>query len=59
MGHASGRTTAHGSRVGRVYRETTDEMRVRVVTSLEDRLAVVLRIAEDSESMWAGHDALG
>jgi integrase len=46
MGHAGGHTTAHGSRIGRVYRETTDEMRARVVVTLEERLAVVLKIAE-------------
>jgi integrase len=26
MGHAGGRTLEYGSRIGRVYRETTDEM---------------------------------
>src|SRR6266487_1863183 len=37
MGHAGGRTPEHGSRIGRVYRETTDEMRLRVVAALEER----------------------
>jgi len=46
MGHAGGRTPEHGSRIGRVYRETTDEMRARVVAALEARLAVVLQVAE-------------
>jgi hypothetical protein len=47
MGHAGGRTPKHGSRIGRVYRETTDEMRLRVVAALEERLAIVLKIAEE------------
>jgi hypothetical protein len=47
MGHAGGRTPEHGSRIGRVYRETTDEMRLRVVAALEERLAIVLKIAEE------------
>jgi integrase len=45
MGHAGGRTTAHGSRIGRVYRETTDKMRARVVAAMEERLAAVLKVA--------------
>jgi integrase len=47
MGHAGGRAPEHGSRIGRVYRETTDEMRLRVVAALEERLAIVLKIAEE------------
>jgi integrase len=45
MGHASGRTAAHGSPIGRAYRETTDEMRARMVAAIEERLAVVQTIA--------------
>jgi integrase len=46
MGHAGGRHTERGSVVGRVYRHTTAEMRDRVVTALEERLATVLEVAE-------------
>jgi len=52
MGHAGGRTPEHGSRIGRVYRETTDEMRLRVVAALEERLAIVLKIAEE-KAAWS------
>jgi Phage integrase family len=47
MGHAGGRAPEHGSRIGRAYRETTDEMRQRVVAALEERLSVVLKVAEE------------
>jgi integrase len=46
MGHASGRHPEHGSRMGRVYRETTPEMVARVVAAIEARLAVVLDVAQ-------------
>jgi len=46
MGHASGHTPEHGSRIGRAYRETTNDMRARVVAALEQRLAVVFQVAE-------------
>jgi integrase len=45
MGHAGGRHLEQGSRMGRVYRETTPEMIARVVTAIEARLIVALRIA--------------
>jgi hypothetical protein len=45
MGHAGGRTPEHGSRIGRVYRETTDEMRLRVVAAIDERLAIALNVA--------------
>jgi Fe2+ or Zn2+ uptake regulation protein len=35
MGHAGGRHPEHGSRMGRVYRETTPEMVARVVAAVE------------------------
>jgi integrase len=58
MGHAGGRTPEHGSRIGRVYRETTDEMRLRMVAALEERLAVVLKIAEEKAARSAPPDRL-
>jgi integrase len=45
MGHAGGRHPEQGSRMGRVYRETTPEMVTRVVAAIEVRLAVVLEAA--------------
>jgi integrase len=45
MGHAGGRHSEQGSRMGRVYRETTPEMVVRVVAAVQVRLAVVLEVA--------------
>jgi hypothetical protein len=45
MGHSGGRHPEQGSRMGRVYRETTPEMRRRVVAAVEERLAVVLKTA--------------
>jgi hypothetical protein len=46
MGYAGGRRLEQGSRMGRVYRETTPAMLIRVVRAIEDRLAVVLDIAK-------------
>jgi integrase len=46
MGHAGGRPAERGSTVGRVYRHTTPEMLARVVGAIEERLAVVLRVAD-------------
>jgi integrase len=46
MGHAGGRHPEQGSRMGRVYRETTPEMVTRVVAAIQVRLAVVLEVAE-------------
>jgi hypothetical protein len=45
MGHAGGRHPEQGSRMGRVYRETTPEMVTRVVAAVETRPAVVLEVA--------------
>jgi integrase len=50
MGHAGGRRIEHGSRIGRVYRETTPEMVARVVTAIEQRLAIVLTAASDQRA---------
>jgi integrase len=47
MGHAGGRRSERGSAIGRVYRHTTAEMRGAVVSALEERLAVVLRVAKE------------
>src|SRR6266487_2030039 len=46
MGHAGGRHLEQGSRMGRVYRETTPEMVARIVAAVETRLAVVLEVAQ-------------
>jgi hypothetical protein len=46
MGHAGGRHGEHGSPVGRTYRHTSAEMRERVVSAIEERLAAVVRAAE-------------
>jgi integrase len=48
MGHAGGRHPEQGSRMGRVYRETTPEMTARIVSAIEARLAVVLEVAAQS-----------
>ena len=53
MGHAGGRHSEQGSRMGRVYRETTPEMVARVVAAIETRLAVVLEVAAQ-ETHWRG-----
>ena len=53
MGHAGGRYLEQGSRMGRVYRETTPEMNARVVAAIEARLAVVVKIAERKEAIRA------
>jgi hypothetical protein len=45
MGHASGRHPEHGSRMGRVHRETAPEMVARVVAAIDTRLAGVLEAA--------------
>jgi hypothetical protein len=45
MGHAGGRHPEQGSRMGRVYRETTPEMVTRVVAAIDARLAMVLEVA--------------
>jgi integrase len=45
MGHAGGRRSERGSTVGRAYRHTTAEMRMRVLNTVEDRLTLVLEIA--------------
>lgn len=51
MGHrAGGRGRAEGSAIGRHYRHTTPEMHARVVAAVEERLAVVLQVAEELSS---------
>ena len=48
MGHQrSGRTDDGGSRIGTRYRHTTPEMAARVVTAVEERLDVVLKVAAE------------
>jgi hypothetical protein len=58
MGHAGGRRVEQGSRIGRVYRETTSEMLARVVAAIDQRLAVVLTVASDQRGR-PGHDLYG
>jgi hypothetical protein len=48
MGHAGGRRSERGSTIGRAYRHTTAEMRATVVSALQERLTVVLQIAEEA-----------
>jgi integrase len=49
MGHeASGRGQHRGSAMGAHYRHTTQEMATRVIDAMEQRLTVVLQVAEDS-----------
>jgi integrase len=46
MGHAGGRRgSGEGSAIGRAYRHTSPEIRARVVTALEARLAITLEVA--------------
>jgi integrase len=49
MGHeAMGRTGQHrGSAMGAHYRHTTPEMAARVIDAIQQRLTIVLRVAED------------
>jgi len=44
--HASSRGGLGGSAIGAHYRHTTPEMAARVVDAIEQRLAVVLGVAE-------------
>jgi hypothetical protein len=48
MGHeATGRSDQHrGSAMGVHYRHTTPEMAARVIDAIQQRLAIVLRVAE-------------
>jgi hypothetical protein len=47
MGHAGGRRDRPGSPMGRVYRETTPAMLVRVTAALDERIDLARRIAAD------------
>ena len=46
MGHASSRGHLRGSAIGAHYRHTTPEMAARVVEAIQQRLTVVLEVAE-------------
>jgi hypothetical protein len=47
MGHeASGRGQQRGSAIGAHYRHTTPEMAARVVEAVQERLVIVLEVAE-------------
>jgi integrase len=46
MGHRAGSRAGQGSTIGRRYRHTTPEMRARVISAIETRLAITLQIAE-------------
>jgi integrase len=50
MGHeATGRSGQHrGSAMGAHYRHTTSEMAVRVIDAIQQRLTIVLQLAEES-----------
>jgi hypothetical protein len=46
-------TVTGSAAIGRVYRETTEEMRLRVVAALEKRLAVALKVAQEKAAYGA------
>jgi hypothetical protein len=46
MGHAGGHRGGEGSVIGAHYRHTTPEMAARVVEAIQQRLTVVLGVAE-------------
>jgi hypothetical protein len=49
MGHqATGYCSQHGSTMGAHYRHTTPEMAMRAIDAIEQRLTVVLRLAEQA-----------
>jgi hypothetical protein len=50
MGHeATGRSGQHrGSAMGAHYRHTTPEMAARIIEAIQQRLTIVLQVAEDS-----------
>jgi integrase len=50
MGHAGGHRGGEGSAIGLRYRHTTPEMEVRVVTAIEQRLAMSLAVANEVNS---------
>jgi hypothetical protein len=52
MGHERSRHGAldGGSRIGARYRHTTPEMAIRVVNSIQERLTIALRVAQDTQA---------
>jgi hypothetical protein len=50
MGHQRSRhgDLDGGSRIGARYRHTTDALALRVVEAIQERLAIALRVAEDT-----------
>ncbi|HEV8653802.1 MAG TPA: tyrosine-type recombinase/integrase [Actinomycetes bacterium] len=54
MGHSGGRHAAHGSAIGRIYRETTPEMTERVVAVIEQRLEMALEVARKTRDARPG-----
>jgi integrase len=50
MGHAGGHRGGGGSAIGLRYRHTTREMEARVVAAIEQRLAISLAIAAQTNS---------
>jgi integrase len=60
MGHeATGRTGQHrGSAMGAHYRHTTPEMATRVIDAIQQRLAIVLQVAEESLENYPNRSAL-
>ena len=58
MGHeASGRGQQRGSAMGAHYRHTTPEMAARVVEAVQQRLAIVLEVAEIVADLIAAFEA--
>jgi integrase len=52
MGHQRSRRgdLDGGSRIGTRYRHTTDDMALRVVEAIQERLAIAIRVAEDTSA---------
>jgi hypothetical protein len=60
MGHQRSRhgELDSGSRIGARYRHTTDQMAARVVHAIEERLRIVLRVADDVSKADANREAV-
>jgi hypothetical protein len=61
MGHeATGRSGQHrGSAMGTHYRHTTPEMAARVIDAIQQRLTIVLQVAEESLENYPNRSAPG
>jgi hypothetical protein len=60
MGHeASSRGQQRGSSMGAHYRHTTAEMAARAVDAIQQRLTVVLQVAEQTIEQYPNRSTLG